>query len=56
MVFFLTKVVVEDILYLVIALRKLEKPVVREAPAGAFRYLREVQRRRGNGEKRVFNI
>lgn len=46
----MTKVVVEDILYLVIALRKLEKPVVREAPVGAFRYFREVQRRRGNGE------
>ena len=34
----LTKEFVEDILYLVIALRKLEKPVVRKAPAGAFRY------------------
>lgn len=35
---FLTKVFVEDILYLVIALWKLEKPIVRKVPEGAFRY------------------
>ena len=57
----LTKEFVEDILYLVIALRKLEKPVVRKAPAGAFRYLYKqlVKLMRGGeklGEKAISNI
>ena len=52
----MTKVIVEDILYLVIALRKLEKPVVRKAPAGAFRYFQESTKAAGNEEKRIFNI
>ena len=53
----LTKKRVEDILYLVIALRKLEKPVVREAPVGAFRYLRgNAKNDKKNGEKTFFNI
>ena len=41
----LTNVFVEDKLYLVIALRKLMKPVVRKAPEGAFRYFRIMVRR-----------
>ena len=32
----MTSVLDEDILYLVIALWKLEKPIVRKAPSGAF--------------------
>ena len=44
-------------IYPVIALWKLEKPVVRKAPAGGpFVIFGEVQRRRGNEEKRIFNI
>ena len=39
-----------------IALRKLEKPVVRKALRGPFVIFGEVQRRRGNEEKRIFNI
>ena len=36
--FSLTNLFGKAVMYLVIALRKLEKPVVRKAPAGAFRY------------------
>lgn len=39
-----------------IALRKLEKPVVRKALRGPFVIFREIQRRRENEEKRIFNI
>ena len=35
----LTNLSGKAILYLVIALWKLEKPIVRKAPSGAFRYL-----------------
>ena len=50
----MTKEFVEDILYLVIALRKLEKPVVRKAPAGAFRCFQGSIRARGKMRKKGF--
>ncbi len=48
----MTSVLDEDILYLVIALWKLEKPMVREAPSGAFRYF--VEDTRGKMKKKEF--
>ena len=48
----MTSVFDEDILYLVIALWKLEKPIVREAPSGAFRYF--VEDTRGTMKKKEF--
>lgn len=51
----LTEVIVEDILYLVIALWKLEKSIVRKALSGVFRYFGEVQMRWKNEGKRIFN-
>ena len=48
----MTSVLDEGILYLVIALWKLEKPMVREAPSGAFRYF--VEDTRGKMKKKEF--
>ena len=45
---------VEDILYPVIALWKLEKPTVRKAPAGAFRYFRGKYKGGGKMKKKGF--
>lgn len=59
--FSLTNLFGKAVMYLVIALWKLEKPIVRKAPSGAFRYLYKqlVKLMRGSeklGEKAISNI
>jgi hypothetical protein len=59
--FSLTNLFGKAMMYLVIALWKLEKPIVRRAPSGAFRYLYKqlVKLMRGGeklGEKAISNI
>ena len=59
--FSLTNLFGKAMMYLVIALWKLEKPIVRRAPLGAFRYLYKqfVKLMRGGeklGEKAISNI
>ena len=60
-IFSLTNLFGEAKIYSVIALWKLEKPIVRKAPSGAFRYLYKqlVKLMRGGeklGEKAISNI
>ena len=55
----LTKLFGKIIIYLVIALWKLVKPIVRKAPSGAFRYLYKKSDNKGGenlGEKAISNL